>query len=113
MTEAAHMCGHDIHMTCLVGGIAKVLEKIDQIPSDKHVRFLFQPAEERLGGAFGMIQEGALIEVDEVYGCHNWPFGKPGEMYVKNGYMMSCATSINIVVCNFAVSSDIILLDLW
>lgn len=55
------MCGHDVHMSCLVGGTAKILEKIDQIPSDKHIRLLFQPAEERVGGAFGMIQEGKYI----------------------------------------------------
>ena len=92
------MCGHDVHMTCLVGGLAKVLEKLDQIPSDKHVRLLFQPAEERVGGAFGMIQEGALEGVDEVYGCHNWPYGPPGEMYVQPGYMMSRSTAVNLTV---------------
>ena len=92
------MCGHDIHLTNLLGGTAKILEKLDQIPSDKYIRLLFQPAEEGIGGAFAMIQEGAMIGVDEVYGCHNMPFGPPGKMFVKAGCMMSYSTSINITV---------------
>ena len=60
-----------------------------------------------------MVQEGAMIGVDEVYGCHNWPYGKPGEMYVKTGYMMSCATSLNITVREFLVIEANFNKDLW
>jgi len=35
------MCGHDGHIVCLLGGIAKILENIVDIPSNKTVRCLF------------------------------------------------------------------------
>lgn len=38
------MCGHDGHMTCLVGFVPKFLAHIDKIPSDKTIRLLFQPS---------------------------------------------------------------------
>ncbi len=96
--EAAHMCGHDMHMTCLLGGTSLIMEKIDQIPCDKTLRLLFQPAEETIGGAFCMIQEGALIGVDEVYGFHNRPWGKPGKLFVKPGYVMARCTSLEVTI---------------
>jgi len=39
--NAAHMCGHDGHIVCLLGGIAKILENIYEIPKNKTIRFLF------------------------------------------------------------------------
>lgn len=41
----AHMCGHDGHMTCLVGFVALYTKRLGQIPSDKTIRLLFQPSE--------------------------------------------------------------------
>lgn len=98
INEAGHMCGHDMHVTCLLGGTSLILEKINQVPSDKTLRLLFQPAEEDSGGALPMIKEGALESVDEVYGFHNWPFDRPGKLYVKKGYMMACITLVTLVI---------------
>src|SRR3569623_1096377 len=92
------MCGHDMHMTCALAGVSKILEKIDQIPSDKRVRLLFQPAEENTGGAFLLIQEGALEGVDEVYGFHNWTFDFPGKLYCRPGYMMARFTIVEMTI---------------
>ena len=41
---AAHMCGHDGHTACLVGFVPLLLSKIEEIPRNKKVRLLFQPA---------------------------------------------------------------------
>jgi len=95
-TKAAHMCGHDGHVTCLLGGVSKILERINEIPEDKTLRLLWQPAEEKYGGANPMIQEGCLEGVDEVYGFHNWPTIPEGYIAVKDGSMMSQVTFIHI-----------------
>ena len=42
--EAAHMCGHDGHTTCLLGFIGHFMEGRSGIPSNRKVRCLFQPA---------------------------------------------------------------------
>jgi hippurate hydrolase len=43
---AAHMCGHDGHMACLIGFVPLFLASLSAIPSNKTVRLLFQPSEE-------------------------------------------------------------------
>ena len=41
VNDAAHMCGHDGHSTCLLGGAANILDNIEKIPKNKTVRLLF------------------------------------------------------------------------
>lgn len=41
---AAHMCGHDGHMTCLVSFVPIFLNNIAKIPKNKTIRLLFQPS---------------------------------------------------------------------
>mmetsp|Transcript_30308 Transcript_30308/g.34971 ORF Transcript_30308/g.34971 Transcript_30308/m.34971 type:complete len:400 (+) Transcript_30308:14-1213(+) len=96
--DRSHMCGHDGHCAWLLGAASKILENLDKIPSDKTVRLLFQPAEEALGGAFPMIQEGCLQDVNEVYGAHCEPWGKTGEIYIKDGPIQAQITEINITI---------------
>ncbi|GMF22784.1 unnamed protein product [Phytophthora lilii] len=73
-TAAAHMCGHDGHMVMVLGLCAMVVRCAHLLPEDTLVRFVFQPAEEGPGGAMKMIEDGALTDVDEIYGLHNAPF---------------------------------------
>ena len=70
VNKAAHLCGHDGHTASLLGFASKYLEKIDQIPSNKTVRLLFQPCEESCkgtdGGAVEMIKEGCLKGIEVI-----------------------------------------------
>lgn len=64
-----HACGHDAHTAMLIT-MAKILsEHKDKLPVN--VVFLHQHAEELLpGGAKAMIEDGALDDVDYVFGTH-------------------------------------------
>jgi amidohydrolase len=91
-----HACGHDGH-TAILLGIAKVL-------SDKrnllhgHVRFIFQPSEEKDGGATYMIDDGCLEGVDEIYGIHLWNYSEFGEIGSIPGTILAATDSLNFIV---------------
>ncbi|KXA68034.1 M20 metallopeptidase family protein [Cutibacterium avidum] len=57
-----HACGHDCHMTCLVGAVRELCERVDELAGD--VVFMFQPGEEGEAGAQRMIDEGVWRLLD-------------------------------------------------
>ena len=68
-----HACGHDAHMT-IVLGTAIVLKHLEKYLRGT-IKFIFQPAEELSGGAKGMVDSGVLDnpKVDRVLGLHVSP----------------------------------------
>ncbi|KAF0694311.1 Aste57867_14807 [Aphanomyces stellatus] len=95
--KCAHMCGHDGHMTTLLGFAVLVNQRRHLLPPQSVVRLLFQPAEEGHFGAPAMIRDGCLDGVDEVYGYHN--FTNPlGSIRVKAGPMMSHSARFTITI---------------
>ena len=91
-----HACGHDGHMAILLGA-ANSLSKNSKLKKGT-VRFIFQPAEEGLGGAKYMIEDGCLDKVDEIYGLHLWNYQLYGEVGIKDGPVMASADLFDIEV---------------
>jgi amidohydrolase len=90
-----HGCGHDGHTTMLLGAARYLAAKRD-FPGT--AVFVFQPAEEGLGGARAMIADGLFdrFPVDEIYGLHNAPYLEAGQIAVFPGPAMAAADFFDI-----------------
>ncbi len=98
-----HACGHDTHISILMG-VASVLTAMkDQLPGT--VKFIFQPAEEGApngeeGGAKLMVKEGVLKnpDVDAIFGLHIWAGLDANHISYRSGGLMASADPLRIVV---------------
>lgn len=75
-----HACGHDVHMTWVLGAAIILSKYKDKLKGN--IKFLFQPAEENPGGAKEMIEQGVLENptVDFCFGAHVYPDLKIGKI---------------------------------
>lgn len=92
-----HGCGHDGHTAMLLGA-AKHLSETRNFNGRVHL--IFQPAEEGGAGAVKMISEGLFkkFPMKAVFGMHNWPGMKMGEIGLKSGPIMASSDSFEITI---------------
>jgi hippurate hydrolase len=92
-----HACGHDGHTAMLLGA-ARYLAATRRF--DGVVNFIFQPAEEGLGGAKAMIDDGLFerFPCQALFGMHNRPSLEVGRFAVRAGPMMAGGAFFDIRV---------------
>ncbi|TME44519.1 MAG: amidohydrolase [Chloroflexi bacterium] len=91
-----HACGHDVHMAIALEVAQALSSRQEHLPG--MVRFAFQPAEERAGGAKPMIQAGILEGVDRVIGLHVWSELAVGKISIRPDVVMASADMFTLTI---------------
>lgn len=93
-----HACGHDAHTTIQLG-VAKYFSKHRETLGC-NLKFFFQPAEETVGGAARMVEEGVMTSPDVNYmlGLHVMPYLPVGQIEIREGKLNAASDSFSITI---------------
>ena len=88
---------HDGHTATLLAA-AKYLN--DTKNFNGKVRLIFQPAEEGGRGSHSMMDDGLLdqFDCDYIFGLHNWPYLKKGEIATRTGPLLAGVDEFEIYI---------------
>lgn len=91
-----HACGHDIHMTALIG----LIEHVTNNNLQKNLLFLFQPAEEGLGGAERVLASGILerFKIKEAYAMHVHPAYPIGTIISNDSVLLGIPQEFELII---------------
>ena len=95
----SHSCGHDVHMSAVLGAAHSLVRVAEAGALRRSVRLVFQPSEEMHPcGALEMISEGVVEGVDSILALHCDPGVDVGHIGLKTGPITSATDPVTIQV---------------
>ena len=93
-----HACGHDAHTAMVLVAVTAIKALANHLTGI--IKFVFQPAEEGIGGAKPMIEAGVMENprVDYALGCHIWPDIPEGTIGIRSGPLLAAASGFRITI---------------
>ena len=92
-----HACGHDGHTAMLLAAAKYIAQNVEFSGT---LNLIFQPAEEGLGGAKKMMEDGLFTQFpcDAVFAMHNMPGHPQGHLVLREGPMMASSDYVTITL---------------
>ncbi len=89
-----HACGHDFHISAVLGAAYLLKQREQEINGT--IRVIFQPGEEGPSGALKIIETGIIDDVDAIFGLHCTPLLEVGKMGFIDGPAMAAVDAFRI-----------------